>query len=192
MTENVILVDEADRDIGAAEKMYAHEEGLLHRAFSVVVYRPADDGFEVLLQRRATTKYHCPGKWTNTCCSHPRPGEKLEAAAHRRLQEEMGFDSTLTNIGKFHYSVDFDNGLSENEIDHVFIGEYAGQTVALNPEETDEYQWVPLRQVSDAMDVMPAMYTPWLDGVLNLFSNHMMEALKASLDENESSPPDKQ
>src|SRR5689334_15327319 len=121
-TEQVILVDENDNPIGSAEKLAAHEQGgQRHRAFSVFIFRKRDE-LEVLLQQRASHKYHCPDLWTNTCCSHPQPGETITQAGERRLQEEMGIATPLTWVGKFHYIAHFDNGLSENEIDHVLVG----------------------------------------------------------------------
>src|SRR5689334_1861243 len=110
-TDYVIIVDPLDNEIGASEKLAAHREGKLHRAFSVFVFH--DDA--LLLQRRADSKYHSPGLWTNTCCSHPRPGEGLTVAAHRRLSEEMGFDCDLEPAFSFVYRAQFPNGLVEHE-----------------------------------------------------------------------------
>ncbi|MEK7619489.1 MAG: isopentenyl-diphosphate Delta-isomerase, partial [Patescibacteria group bacterium] len=123
MQENCILVDETDHEIGTEEKMATHERGLLHRAFSVFVFNASG---ELLLQQRAFEKYHSAGLWTNTCCSHPRPGEETLAAAYRRLQEEMGFDCPLNEMFTFRYLAPFPNGLTENEVDHVFFGMYDG------------------------------------------------------------------
>jgi len=118
--EQVILVDENDNEIGVEEKISAHEEPpKLHRAFSVFIFNPQK---QMLLQQRALSKYHSPGLWTNTCCSHPRPGESSEDAAHRRLMEEMGFDTDLMEAFTFTYKAPFDNNLTEWEFDHVFIG----------------------------------------------------------------------
>ena len=119
MQEQVILVDQQDREIGVAEKLEAHRKGKLHRAFSVFLFNAKD---EMLLQQRAAEKYHSGGLWTNTCCSHPRPGEPTEAAARRRLREEMGISCNLNKAFDFIYRAEFDNGLIEHELDHVFIG----------------------------------------------------------------------
>src|SRR5215831_10345897 len=126
--EQVILVNEADHEIGTMEKMLAHEKALLHRALSVFIF---NDKGEMLLQQRAKRKYHSGGLWTNACCSHPRPGENVEAAAIRRLNEELGFETTLTKAFDFVYKAFFDNGLTEYEFDHVFAGKYNG---AIHPD----------------------------------------------------------
>lgn len=117
--EEVILVNEKDEPIGTMEKLEAHQKGALHRAFSVFLFNPKG---ELLLQRRALHKYHSAGLWTNTCCSHPRPGEETSAAAHRRLKEEMGMEADLRFMTSFQYRSEFENGLTEHEFDHVFIG----------------------------------------------------------------------
>src|SRR6185503_16709121 len=123
MMQTVILVNEKDEVTGTAEKMEAHEKGLLHRAFSIFVFNSRG---EVLMQQRAPGKYHSAGLWTNACCSHPRPGEKTEEAARRRLREELGFETALTEIFDFIYRAEFVNGLAEHEYDHVYVGEYDG------------------------------------------------------------------
>src|SRR5207237_2208441 len=117
----VILVDEKNQPIGQAEKMQAHRENLLHRAFSVFIVRNESQP-EILLQQRARHKYHSPLLWTNTCCSHPHLGESVIEAGKRRLQEELGISAELKDLGWFQYNAHFDNGLSEHEIDHVLIG----------------------------------------------------------------------
>lgn len=119
MKAQVILVNELDQETGLMEKMEAHEKGLLHRAFSVFIM---NDQGDMLLQQRALDKYHSGGLWTNACCSHPLPGEAVEAAAHRRLSEEMGFDCPLRELFQFTYRTEFDNGLIEHEYDHVWTG----------------------------------------------------------------------
>ncbi|HEY0272948.1 MAG TPA: isopentenyl-diphosphate Delta-isomerase, partial [Chitinophaga sp.] len=116
---HVILVDEQDRQTGTMEKLEAHQRGLLHRAFSVFIL---NEHHEMLLQQRALHKYHSGGLWTNACCSHPLPGEAVEAAAHRRLGEELGIDCYLTHLFAFQYRTAFDNGLTEHEYDHVLLG----------------------------------------------------------------------
>lgn len=168
-TEYVILVDDQDREIGLAEKLSAHQKNLQHRAFSVFIFRKNDNSLELLLQQRALHKYHCPGLWTNTCCSHPRAGEDILAAGHRRLQEEMGMSAELKNIGSFHYIAHFSNGLSENEIDHVLVG-YVDQDVAVapNPEEVGDYRWIELHALREEMTAHPTQFTPWLEKALDL------------------------
>lgn len=155
--EKVILVDEADHVIGEMEKMEAHTRGLLHRAFSVFVL---DANNRLLLQRRALEKYHSPGLWTNTCCSHPRSGEQVEQAAHRRLKEEMGFDCPLERIFTFIYHATFDNGLTEHELDHVLIG-FSAENPVPDPAEVLEYSWMPLSDISKTMHDNPGIYTVW-------------------------------
>lgn len=161
--EQVVLVDGADHELGAIGKMAAHQDGgLLHRAFSVLVF---DRNGRTLLQRRAPGKYHAPGLWTNTCCSHPRPGESVEAAAHRKLQQELGFDCPLTESFTFTYSVDLGRGMSEREFDHVLFGRYDGPVVP-NPEEVDGLRWVPLPELFEGVRLHSAEYTPWFKIIL--------------------------
>ncbi len=155
--EKIILVDEFDNEIGTMEKMEAHRKGVLHRAFSVLLFNSQG---ELLLQKRAKNKYHSGGLWTNTCCSHPRPGELTETAAHRRLQEEMGFDTDLEEIFHFIYQAPFDNGLTEHEFDHVFAGEFDGR-VEPDPEEVSEYQYLHLYKIAQMVKQNPEAFTPW-------------------------------
>ena len=117
------MVDTNDMSTGTMEKMEAHEKAILHRAFSVFIFNAKG---ELLLQQRATDKYHSGGLWTNSCCSHPRPGEDTLRAAYRRLREEMGFETELQKVFDFVYKASFENGLTEYEFDHVFVGEYDG------------------------------------------------------------------
>lgn len=155
--ENVILVDDADNVLGEMEKMEAHRRGVLHRAFSVFVL---DSKNRLLLQCRALDKYHSPGLWTNTCCSHPRSGESTAQAAHRRMVEEMGFDCPLDEVFTFIYRASFDNGLKEHELDHVFIG-FSAEIPNPNPEEVHEYKWMPLTEIAKDIRNNPEMYTVW-------------------------------
>lgn len=157
MSASVVLVNERDEAIGTMEKMEAHEKGLLHRAFSVFVFNK--EGL-LLLQRRAFTKYHSAGLWTNTCCSHPFPGEAVADAAVRRLREELGFTTPLTKVFDFQYEAAFDNGLIEHEFDHVFVGTYDG-VIEPNPEEVHEIKYVSLQEVADDMKANPQLYTAW-------------------------------
>jgi len=158
----VILVDETDHPIGTMKKQEAHEKGLCHRAFSVFIIRKTDKGIETLLQRRHPDKYHCGGLWTNTCCSHPYPDEDTKAAAERRLYEEMGISTKLNEVGVFHYIANFENGLTENEVDHVFVGEAVQMNFVPNTEEVVDYQWVSLSELEKLAKENPQHYTPWL------------------------------
>lgn len=155
--EEVVLVNERDEALGTMEKLEAHRQGLLHRAFSIMIF---NDQGAVLLQRRALTKYHSPGLWTNACCSHPRPGEDLEAAAHRRLQEELGFDCALEHAFHFTYKVQFDNNLYEHEFDHVFVGVY-NQLPQFNQEEVADVKFVEVQTLTEAISSYPERYTEW-------------------------------
>jgi len=158
MIEEVILVDENDTPIGTCEKMAAHQNGgRLHRCISIFVF--SEKG-EMLLQRRAKDKYHCGGQWSNTCCSHPRPGEDVKDAAHRRLKEEMGFECPLTEIYHFTYRTEFKNGLTEHEYDHVFVGVWDG-TPKINPEEADDWKYVSPEAIRQDMRAHPERYTSW-------------------------------
>lgn len=166
--ECVILVDENDQEVGIAEKLFAHQQNLLHRAFSVFIFRelPAR---ELLLQQRALTKYHSPGLWTNTCCSHPRPGETILEAGERRLQEELGFNASLKNLGWFCYNAHFPNGLSEHEIDHVLVGTITEHTqIQANPDEIHTYRWITVPQLEAELITHPQQFTPWLSQALEI------------------------
>ncbi len=155
--EKVILVDEHDREIGQMEKMEAHEKALLHRAFSIFVFN--DEG-KLLLQRRATHKYHSAGLWTNTCCSHQRQGETTLEASHRRLQEEMGFDCELEEKYSFIYKVNFDNGLSEHEYDHVVFGTFNDEP-EVNPDEVSDFRYVSIADIKEAIELDKSQFTFW-------------------------------
>lgn len=160
--ERVILVNELDEETGSMEKLQAHQLGVLHRAFSVFVF---NDQGEVLLQQRAWHKYHSPGLWTNTCCSHPRTGETTEQAAHRRLQEEMGFDCPITFQRSFIYKVQFDTGLYEHELDHVFTGCYNGP-VEPNANEVHACKWISWNDLAVEIRQTPELFTFWLRTIL--------------------------
>lgn len=155
--EKVVLVDADDREIGVTGKLEAHRRGLLHRAFSVFILNDAD---ELLLQRRASTKYHSGGLWTNTCCSHPGPSEDVGQAARRRLREEMGIDAELTHLFTFLYEADLDSGLTEHELDHVLVGRYQGDP-SPNPAEVDDWSWAGLGDVEEDVERRPEGYTVW-------------------------------
>lgn len=155
--EYVILVDENDHPLGTCEKLEAHQKGLLHRAFSVLI---RDSKGRWLLQQRALDKYHCGGLWTNACCSHPRPDEETIDAAHRRLQEELGIDTELTALEPLLYRAEFDNGLIEHEYDHVFWG-LTNQQPVINPAEVMAYAYHTLPELEADMAHFPQKYTPW-------------------------------
>jgi isopentenyl-diphosphate delta-isomerase len=155
--EEVILVNETDRQIGVMEKMEAHEKGILHRAFSVFIFNDKD---EMLLQQRAMVKYHSAGLWTNACCSHPRPGEETLSAAQRRLKEELGFAAPIHKIFDFTYKASFENGLTEHEFDHVFVGRY-NDVILPDPAEVSDYSFQSMDHISQSLHSEPAKYTAW-------------------------------
>lgn len=165
-TEYVILVDAENNEIGQAEKLAAHKENLLHRAFSIFIFRQAKQ-LELLIQQRALHKYHSPGLWTNTCCSHPRLGETVITAGERRLKQELGIIASLTDLGWFHYNAHFPNGLSEHEIDHVLVGDAPlNQLITPNPDEVHAYRWITLHRLEQELAAQPALFTPWLEKAL--------------------------
>jgi len=153
----VILVDKNDVQIGNMEKMEAHKRGLLHRAFSIFIF---NSNGEFLLQQRAPNKYHNGGLWTNTCCSHPLPGENVLKAAYRRLSEEMGFTTSLSPAFNFIYNATFDNGLIEHEFDHVFTGIYEGE-IKVDKTEVSDYCYKKLKDIDDSLQTHPQKYTEW-------------------------------
>ena len=169
MEEKVILVNENDEQIGLMEKIEAHEKALLHRAFSVFVY---NDKGEVMLQQRALSKYHSPGLWTNTCCSHQREGESNVDAGKRRLMEEMGFTTDLEESISFIYKAPFDNGLSEHEYDYILIGKYNDQP-NLNPDEVAAWKWMSLEDIQKDIKENPEIYTAWFKIIFDKYSNHI-------------------
>lgn len=153
----VILVNEHDEPIGLMEKMEAHEKGVLHRAFSILIFN--SEG-EMLLQQRALSKYHSPGLWTNACCSHPRNGETILEAANRRLSEEMGMQTELSVLTRFIYKADFDNGLTEHELDYVVKG-ITNENPTINPEEVNDYRWINTADLSKWVKASPTDFTVW-------------------------------
>jgi isopentenyl-diphosphate delta-isomerase len=173
-TEYVVLVDANDQEIGLAEKLSAHEKNLLHRAFSVFIFRE-NTAKELLLQQRALHKYHSPGLWTNTCCSHPRQGEDVIAAGQRRLREELGITTTLTDLGWFHYNAHFPNGLSENEIDHVLLGTLPDHLEPTpNPDEVNAYRWITIAELKSEISAHPDRFTPWLKQALEIVEANLI------------------
>lgn len=165
--QHVVLVDAEDNAIGTLGKRAAHEQGICHRAFSVFIFRQQGANWQCLLQQRQWDKYHAGGLWTNTCCSHPFPGEATESAAKRRLQEEMGFVVPLEYVDKFHYIAHFDNGLIENEIDHVFVGLFEPHChITPNPNEVAQHAWMDVPILQANIKSNPDIYTPWLSAAL--------------------------
>lgn len=174
--ENVIIVNERDEWLGIANKMAAHKEGLLHRAFSVFVLNSKN---ELLIQKRADGKYHSAGLWSNACCSHPRQGESTMAAAHRRLQEELGFDCTVEEVFTFRYKADVGDGLIENEYDHVYVGYYDGEPVP-NNEEVSAVQYISIDKLLLWIEIEPTAFTMWFKMVMPEFVKHMTTHIKAA------------
>jgi len=169
MDEQVVLVDEKDNPIGLMPKMEAHERAVLHRAFSVFILNGKG---ELMLQQRANHKYHSPGLWTNTCCSHQRDGESNIDAGQRRLHEEMGFTTELTELTSFIYKASFDNGLTEHEFDHIMLGRYEDNPV-INPDEVAAWKWMPLAEVKKDVEANPKNYTVWFVIIFAKFYDHL-------------------
>jgi len=155
--DKVILVDANDNQVGLMAKLEAHEKGVLHRAFSVFIFNKKG---ELMLQRRALGKYHSPGLWTNTCCSHQREGESNIESGKRRLSEEMGFVTELIEKTSFIYKAKFDNGLTEHEFDHVLVGNF-DNSPKINTEEVDSWKWMNMENVKDDIKVHSNNYTVW-------------------------------
>ena len=167
--EQVILVNENDEQIGLMPKLEAHEKALLHRAFSVFVF---NDKNELMLQQRAAHKYHSPKLWTNTCCSHQRDGETNIEAGKRRLQEEMGFVTTLEESISFIYKAPFDNGLTEHEYDHILIGKFNNEP-NINTDEVLNWKWKSLEAIKEDMILHPKLYTEWFKIIFDKFYEHI-------------------
>jgi isopentenyl-diphosphate Delta-isomerase len=167
--EKVILVDINDKPIGFMNKMEAHEKAVLHRAFSVFILNNKN---EVMLQQRASHKYHSPLLWTNTCCSHQREGETNIQAGKRRLFEEMGFEVQLTELFHFIYKAPFDNGLTEHELDHVMIGRFENEP-NINPEEVASWKWMDIDAIKQDMVVNPSIYTVWFKIIFDKFYHYL-------------------
>ena len=164
----VILVDINDSETGTMEKMEAHQKGLLHRAFSVFIFNSKG---ELLLQKRAKDKYHSGGLWTNACCSHPFPGENTLSAAKRRLMEEMGMNCDLEHAFSFIYKVNLDKGMTEHELDHVFIG-VSDECPKLNVHEVEDFKYVTLEQAEQLIKNNPESLTEWFKIVFTQTMNH--------------------
>lgn len=175
MSETVILVDTDDNQIGTEEKLSAHKAGKLHRAFSIFVFNNKN---ELLLHKRASTKYHSGGLWTNTCCSHPRPDEKLDTAIHRRLEEELGFDTKLTKKFDFVYKATVGD-LTEHEFDHVFFGVFDGEFTP-NPEEVEDTKWMSMNNLRADMKTNPGVYTEWFKILMNTHSERVIQNMPSN------------
>ncbi len=163
MMDQVVLVNENDIQVGSMEKMEAHRKGVLHRAFSILLFNSTG---EVLLQKRSATKYHSAGLWTNTCCSHPKPNEKIEDAVSRRLQEEMGIVLNPEFAFKFIYNATLDNNLIEHELDHVFIGQFDGEPI-INELEVEDWKYVSLAKLREQIAINPEIFTYWFRLLIN-------------------------
>lgn len=161
--EHVILVDEHDRVVGTMEKLEAHRKGMLHRAFSVILF---NDAGKLLLQKRSKSKYHSSGLWTNTCCSHPLPGETIDAATRRRLKQEMGIDLQPVFSHRFIYKAKLDHDLIEHELDHVYVGTYNGSP-EINQKEVEDWKYVDFQWLKEDMQKNPSSYTAWFKLIVN-------------------------
>ncbi|VEF10239.1 Terpene synthase, metal-binding [Pseudomonas fluorescens] len=171
MDDLLILVSSKDRQIGVAPKLQVHHEGLRHRAFSILLFDPQG---RLLLQQRASGKYHSGGLWTNTCCGHPRPGELTAAAARRRLHEEMGMTCKLQKVASMLYHEQVSNQLVEHEFDHVFIG--VSQTdPQINPEEAQDWEWLSLQEIAERIEHRPDIFTVWFRRMVEHFGIESMQ-----------------
>ena len=167
--EKVILVDKNDNQVGLMPKLEAHEKGVLHRAFSIFIF---NSKYELLLQRRASSKYHSGGLWTNTCCSHPREGEDILDAANRRLDEEMGIKTSLRKVYDFIYKAELDNQLTEHEFDHVFYGVFDNDPT-LNKDEAEDFKWVDMETLNNDIIKNEDNYTVWFKIAFEYFYNYL-------------------
>lgn len=167
--EQVILVNEQDQEIGLMPKIEAHEKAVLHRAFSVFIFNSRN---ELMLQQRASHKYHSPDLWTNTCCSHQRQGESNIEAGKRRLFEEMGFVTELEEKTSFIYKAPFDNGLTEHELDHIMVG-YFDDAPNLNQEEVKDWKWMSLEAIKNDIIINPSSYTAWFKIIFDKFYKYI-------------------
>lgn len=169
MEEKVVLVNEKDEVLGLMEKMQAHENGLLHRAFSVFLFNENGD---MLLQRRASKKYHSPLQWTNACCSHPRANETYKQAAERRIKEELGITCDISEKFHFIYKADVGQELWEHELDHVFVGKYEGD-FQLNPDEVQEVRYISMQDLEAEIKLHPEHFTEWFKIILEEYKHHL-------------------
>jgi isopentenyl-diphosphate delta-isomerase len=174
--EKILLVNNEDKETGFCEKIKAHKEGILHRAFSILIFNLKG---EILIQKREINKYHSGGLWSNACCSHQKKGEMLDTAIHRRLKEELGFDCELNELFSFRYTHKFDNGLIENELDHVFIG-FHKRKINLNLKEASEFKWLLLSDLIEEVHKNPKSYTYWFRIIIKKFLNEILLSLHNS------------
>ncbi|GLR75844.1 isopentenyl-diphosphate Delta-isomerase [Aliivibrio sifiae] len=169
MKEEVVLVNQQGQAIGTMEKLEAHEKGLLHLAFSVLLYRNGKEEREFLLQKRAECKYHSKGKWSNTCCSHPRLHESIESAGERRLEEEIGITdvaaNAFENLGWFIYQAELENGLSEHELDYILLANSPDVNFTINPEEVSDIQWWRESDIAKELEKNPTIFSVWFETV---------------------------
>lgn len=181
MIDFVILVNSDDQETGTEEKLKAHQEGKLHRAFSVLLF---NDKKELLLQQRALSKYHSGGLWTNCCCSHPRPQENIISSIRRRLNEELFIPVSenirLDKLSSFVYYAELDNGLTEHELDHLYIGYYK-KTPAINPEEAIAYRWSSLESIKNEIKDQPEIFSFWFKEIISQFCSKIEEYINESL-----------
>jgi len=171
MSDQVILVNEKDEQVGTMDKMEAHLQAKLHRAFSIFIF---DGQGQMLMQQRAEGKYHSGGLWTNACCSHPAPDEETAVAASRRLKEEMGFSTPILKIFHFTYRASFENGLVEHEFDHVFLGVYNGK-IDPDPNEVQDYCYKSLDEIRNSMEEHPEKYTAWFHIAMPLLEQWLLK-----------------
>lgn len=166
--DELIIVDHQDRPVGLTTKLHAHKNSILHRAFSIFIFRFRNNLLEILLQKRAKNKYHSGSLWSNSCCGHAKPGEDTLITAIKRLKDELGIMCSLYEIGVFRYYAKVNHGLSENEIDHVFVGNYDDIDIHPNPDEVEDYSWMTLLDLLKDINNNPKKYTPWIKGALDL------------------------
>ena len=167
--DNVILVDKNDNQVGLMPKLEAHQKGVLHRAFSIFIF---NNKYELLLQKRAYSKYHSGGLWTNTCCSHPRENEDILDAANRRLIEEMGIETSLRKVYEFTYKAELDNDLIEHEFDHVFYGVY-NEDPSINTDEAEGFKWIDMDSLNEDIKTNGDIYTVWFKIAFEYFYNYL-------------------
>jgi isopentenyl-diphosphate delta-isomerase len=161
MSQLILAVDQLDQSLGLVDKYEAHRRGILHRAFSIFIFRFVDSSLQVLLHQRAKDKYHSSGLWTNTCCSHAIEEDSLEETARRRLEEEMGFSCDLHRLGSFYYKADVGHGLVEHEIDHVFVGLDNPELIRPNPQEVQDWRWISTDLLLKLPSEEKKLFTVW-------------------------------
>lgn len=170
----VVLVDSNDDELGTMEKMEAHQKGLLHRAFSIFLF---NDKNEMLIQKRADTKYHSAGLWSNTCCSHPAKGESIEEAANRRLKEEVYIETDVKYLFPFEYRAELNSNLVEHELDHVLIG-FCNSFKGINPEEVSEMKFIELEELKKDLEINPDNYSAWFNIIMSSHWDKFVPHLK--------------